>query len=308
MSTRPCAGSWPAATVPLILASVESLGAIYRSVNTYPHLATQGIEGNPERLSDAELADAAREILDGLYRTEIADWHARYRSRLNEDRATTDLARAARAATFGAVASLLVDMDQAVHGTVDEADGGVTLAEAPGCGQLRRRRRGRPPGAGLRRRGAGSARRRDAGARQASGGHPALSALTSDPGRHSGKPGGRCPRPRAARRAAPGNMPARRWLRSPRAVPGCAPVALQSREILPELRDRIGPGFRDSASKTDQNWARIRCQIGLRPTGSYAVGAQRSAKLIVTASKGATATRSEPEKRPISRQAPASRA
>jgi hypothetical protein len=119
--------------IPLVLASVESLGAIYRSVNTYPHLAAEGIEGNPERLSDAELASAAREILDGLYRAEIADWQALYRTRLNEDRATTDLAWAARAATYGAVASLLVDMDQTVHGTVDEADGSVTLADSAGA-------------------------------------------------------------------------------------------------------------------------------------------------------------------------------
>ncbi|EGV17781.1 hypothetical protein [Thiocapsa marina] len=38
--------------------------------------------------------------------------------------------RAARAATFGAVQSLLVDMDQAVNGTVDESDGTVTFADA----------------------------------------------------------------------------------------------------------------------------------------------------------------------------------
>jgi len=118
---------------PLVLAAVESLGAIYRSVNSYPHLAAQGIEGNPERLSDAELANAAREILDGLYRAQIADWHALYSARANEDRATTDLVRAARAATAGAVASLLVDMDQTVHGTVDEADGSVVFADSAGA-------------------------------------------------------------------------------------------------------------------------------------------------------------------------------
>ena len=118
---------------PLILASVENLGAIYRSVNTYPHLAAQGIEGNPERLSAAELAAAARPILDELYRTQIADWHALFQQRGNEDRATTDIARAARAATFGAVQSLLVDMDQVVNGTVDESDGAVTFADGPGA-------------------------------------------------------------------------------------------------------------------------------------------------------------------------------
>jgi hypothetical protein len=119
--------------LPLVLAAVEGLGAIYRSVNTYRHLAARGIEGNPERLSDAELAEAARAIFDDLYRAQIAAWHDLYRARLNEDRATTDLVRAARAATFGGVASLLVDMDQSVPGTVDETDGSVALAESAGA-------------------------------------------------------------------------------------------------------------------------------------------------------------------------------
>lgn len=116
---------------PLILASVENLGAIYRSVNTYPHLAAQGIEGNPERLSAAELATAARPILDKIYQAQIADWHTLFRQRGNEDRATTDIGRAARAATFGTVQSLLMDMDQVVNGTVDESDGTVTFADGP---------------------------------------------------------------------------------------------------------------------------------------------------------------------------------
>lgn len=118
---------------PLILASVEALDAIYRSVNSYPHLVEKGLRGNPERQSAAELASAARELLDELYKAQIGDWHALYRQRLNEDRATTDLVRAARAATSGAVSSLLVDMDQVVNGTVDEADGSVTLAETAGA-------------------------------------------------------------------------------------------------------------------------------------------------------------------------------
>lgn len=118
-------------SVPLILASVENLGALYRSVNSYPHLIARGIEGNPERLSAAELAAAARGILDEIYAQRIVDWNALFRQRTNGNRATTDLARAARAATFGVVQSLLVDMDQAVNGTVDEADGTVRLADGP---------------------------------------------------------------------------------------------------------------------------------------------------------------------------------
>jgi hypothetical protein len=114
---------------PLILASVDALDAIYRSVNSYPHLLEPGLRGNPERQSAGELASAARDLLAENYRTRIADWHARYRERINEDRATTDLVRAARAATAGAIASLLVDMEQVVNGTVDETDGSVTFAE-----------------------------------------------------------------------------------------------------------------------------------------------------------------------------------
>lgn len=117
--------------IPLILASVESLGAIYRSVNTYPHLAAQGIEGNPERQTDAELAASARLVLDELYSGQITEWTALLRRRGNEGRAATDIAQVARAATFGAVQSLLVDMDQIIHGTLDETDGALTLADGP---------------------------------------------------------------------------------------------------------------------------------------------------------------------------------
>jgi hypothetical protein len=119
--------------VPLVLASAEPMGPIYRSVNSYPHLVAGGIDGNPERQTDAELAASARTVLDGLYRDEIAAWHTLFRRRSAEGRATTDIAQAARAATFGGVQSLLVDMDQAVPGTVDEADGSVHLAGSPGA-------------------------------------------------------------------------------------------------------------------------------------------------------------------------------
>jgi len=120
--------------IPLVLAAVESLGAIYRSVNSYTYLLPRGIEGNPERQSAAELAAAARPLLDELYRERIADWLALFRQRGNEGRATTDIAQAARAATFGAIQSLLVDLDRVMYGMVDEVDGSVTFADGPGAG------------------------------------------------------------------------------------------------------------------------------------------------------------------------------
>ncbi len=118
---------------PLILATVDALDAIYRSVNSYPHLLEEGLRGNFERSSPGELASSARTLLDEVYRTRIADWHALYKRRMSEQRATSDLEHAARAATAGAVGTLLVDMDQVVNGTIDESDGTVSLAVTAGA-------------------------------------------------------------------------------------------------------------------------------------------------------------------------------
>lgn len=115
---------------PLILAANAPLEGIYRSVNTYPHLAARVIAGNPETASDADLAQAARGVLDGLHRAELETLHALFATRSKAGRTTTDIAQAARAATFGAIDVLLVDIDQVVPGTVDE-DGRVTLSDAP---------------------------------------------------------------------------------------------------------------------------------------------------------------------------------
>lgn len=116
--------------IPLVLASVESLGAIYRSVNSYPNLLPAGLVGNPEHLADAELATRARVLLDDLYASQIAEWASLFARHDNEGRASTDIVQVARAAHLGAVQSLLVDMDQVIHGLVDEEDGSVTFSEA----------------------------------------------------------------------------------------------------------------------------------------------------------------------------------
>jgi hypothetical protein len=116
--------------VPLILAAADPIDSIYRSVNTYPHLLEQGISGNPEAVSDAELAAATRTVLDDLYAAQLRDIHDRFRQRSAEDRALTDVAEVARAATFGAVETLLVDIDAALPGVVDEETGAVAFAPA----------------------------------------------------------------------------------------------------------------------------------------------------------------------------------
>jgi len=54
--------------VPLILASTEPLDGIYRSVNTYPHLAEQSVPGSPEASSDSDLVAGATYSIDTVRR------------------------------------------------------------------------------------------------------------------------------------------------------------------------------------------------------------------------------------------------
>jgi hypothetical protein len=115
--------------VPLILAAAEPLDSIYRSVSTYPLLAASGIDGNPEARSDAELAAAARTVLDELNAASLEAVRERYHQRESESRAAADLAVIARAATFGAVDTVMVDIDETVPGTIDEQTGAVELSE-----------------------------------------------------------------------------------------------------------------------------------------------------------------------------------
>lgn len=114
--------------IPLIVAATEPLASIFRSVNTYAHLTGTGISASPDRLTDAEVATQARTVLDGIYRDAVAAWRTHFAAAENKGRASTDLAQIARAATFGAVESLLVDIDHAVVGTVGEDDGTVQFA------------------------------------------------------------------------------------------------------------------------------------------------------------------------------------
>ncbi|MFF0455750.1 hypothetical protein [Nocardia africana] len=115
---------------PLILAAPEPIDAIYRSVASYAELLDDGIPGNPEHLSDQDLADRARHILDGHYAAQLADLRQLFDKRRSEARATADLADIARAATFGIVQTLLVDIDTAVPGTVAPDTGAIEFGPA----------------------------------------------------------------------------------------------------------------------------------------------------------------------------------
>jgi hypothetical protein len=120
-------GALTGLNTPLVLAAAEPIASIFRSLNTYPRLADEVIEGNPDLVTDAELEDAAIPILDHIYSRELKAAIALY-DELKPERATTDISFAAHAATAGAIDQLLVDLDAVVPGLVSDVDGSVTYA------------------------------------------------------------------------------------------------------------------------------------------------------------------------------------
>lgn len=116
---------------PLILAATQPLAGIYRSVASTGELVEAGIDGSPAQMTPAQLAEAARPILDDLHAAELDTVRALFDARRGEGRATADLAMTARAATLGAVDTLLVDIDAVIPGTVDDDSGRIDLADDP---------------------------------------------------------------------------------------------------------------------------------------------------------------------------------
>lgn len=116
--------------LPLILAATEPVASLMRSVSGLD-FEPDIIAGSPDRLTEAELADAARQVLDARYARKLADFSTLFDTRAGQNRATTDLSDAARAATFGAIDTLLIDIDSVVHGLVDEDTGAIAFSEAP---------------------------------------------------------------------------------------------------------------------------------------------------------------------------------
>lgn len=116
--------------LPLILAATEPVASLVRSVSGLD-FEPDIIPGSPDRLTEAELADGARQVLDARYARKLEAFADQFDNRAGQNRAITDISDAARAATFGAIDTLLVDIDNTVHGIVDEETGAVTFSDTP---------------------------------------------------------------------------------------------------------------------------------------------------------------------------------
>jgi hypothetical protein len=121
---RAVCGVLAAREPPLVLAAGERMASIFRSVTTYPGLVEDAIAGNPDHVTDAQLADLARPVLERFYHRQLEAAIMAF-DELKPGRATADLSYAAHAATAGAIDQLVVDLDAVVPGLVSDIDGSV---------------------------------------------------------------------------------------------------------------------------------------------------------------------------------------
>jgi hypothetical protein len=120
-------------SVPLILASVDYLAAIYRDANTHSALLQAGVAGNPDRLRPDELHARVWPLVEPHFRRDRAEAIARYRALKGTDRAAHEVAEVVLAARDGRVDVLFVAVGVRTWGTVDAEARAVQIgAEATG--------------------------------------------------------------------------------------------------------------------------------------------------------------------------------
>jgi hypothetical protein len=110
---------------PLVLAAVDYLMPLYREANTYPHLLEKGVEGNPDRLSTAELHDRAWPLVRPHFEQVREDALALYHRLAGTGRTVRGVREVVPAAHAGQVETLFVALGAECWGVLDPPAGQV---------------------------------------------------------------------------------------------------------------------------------------------------------------------------------------
>ena len=114
--------------LPLVLAALPEHHPVFRGVSQNPSLLAGRVEGNPEAMSAEELRDAAWRAVEPQYLARLAELGETFAAGVARQKATPDLAEAARAAIEGRVSCLVVEADRAIPGRIDAASGRISAA------------------------------------------------------------------------------------------------------------------------------------------------------------------------------------
>jgi hypothetical protein len=121
-------------TIPMVLAGVDYLLAIYREANSYHNLLEDGVIGNPDRQDVKGLHEKAWQIVKPVFEESKKKAFEKFEqlSGQQNDRATSDLKTAVKAATFGQMETLFVPLGRHRWGRYDAEKNKVILKNEPG--------------------------------------------------------------------------------------------------------------------------------------------------------------------------------
>lgn len=114
---------------PLVIAGVEFLTGLYREANSYPALADEDIQLQPESLSMEELHRRAWEIVEPGFRKHQQEAFEQYGQLKGSGKASDDLKEVLQASFEGRVEVLFVDAEKQVWGQYDPQNAELTIHE-----------------------------------------------------------------------------------------------------------------------------------------------------------------------------------
>ena len=111
--------------LPLLLAALPEYHTPFRAMSHNPFLMADGIQTNPESLSEEQLRVEAWQKMEPLYLERLAKLVDAYQVGRSQQLGSDDVTDVARAAVAGRVATLLVEADRTLPGRIDAATGAV---------------------------------------------------------------------------------------------------------------------------------------------------------------------------------------
>ena len=116
--------------LPLILAALAEYHAPFRRLSHNRHLLDEGIEANPDALTDDELRERAWQCMEPVYLQRLRLVTDRYGAAHGANRGDDALPQVALAAVVGRVDVLLLECDRRVEGSMDPRTGVLQIADA----------------------------------------------------------------------------------------------------------------------------------------------------------------------------------
>lgn len=120
--------------LPLFLASVDYLQPLYRLVNTYPHLARQGISGNPDRVLPAVLGERAWAMVEPVCKEKIDRAVQIFRQVAPVGKASADPGTVISAAYQGQLSCLFLAQGEHIWGSFEPTTQTVQIHDLPQMG------------------------------------------------------------------------------------------------------------------------------------------------------------------------------